>query len=191
MKRLAAGLFVLSLFSVIVGLYYQNNSSQIGIINLNECWEKYEKVKKIKSELESNDKLYEAELSRLKKLVDEAAEKISAAPPGTSLRFDKVEEYQMLGYQLNLKKEKFTQERAARINRYKEEIYTEIAQVAEVVAKERGVKLLLKGELPWEEDVKDTPGKLLEFKVLYRIVMYYDKALDITEDVLKKLNTKQ
>ncbi len=69
--------------------------------------------------------------------------------------------------------------------RYTKEVYQDVMDAIEKVAKERGYQLVLFKESP--NLVSRTYDELLE-QISRRKVLYSDPSLDITDDVLKRLN---
>ena len=69
--------------------------------------------------------------------------------------------------------------------RYTKEVYQDVMEAIEKVAKERGFQLVLFKESP--NLVSRTYDELLE-QISRRKVLYSDPSLDITDDVLKRIN---
>jgi len=133
---------------------------RFGLLDLKACFDKdrYAAIKDIDGELQ--------------KLADEIARKLKEAEPGDP------KEHQKL-------REKLRAEYLVFYNRKKAEIYNEIRSVAEIVGRERGYTLILKAD-PSRLD-GDEPENMSTL-IGQRGVLYHDPELEITDEVLKRMN---
>lgn len=187
MKKIALLGIVVLYGAIFLAGFYQDNSS-IGVLNLLECWNNYDKVKDLKKTIEERQKIMEIELQKKAQDLKDAEEKYKSAPDDSSLKLDKFEEYSNALQAAKAKKERLERELAKLVQDYKEDVIRDINAAAEATAKELNLKLLLKGEVSWEEEAEGS--KALDLKIQTRIVMYYDRALDITSMVVSKLNNE-
>ena len=134
--------------------------TRIGVLDLKLCFDK-----------EHYDAILDVD-QELQKMAEEIARKLKDSEPGDP------KEYQKL-------REKLRAEYLVFFNRKKAEIYNEIRTVAEIIGKERGLSLILKIEPSrLGGDEAENPGALIG----QRGVLYHDPALEITDEVLKRMN---
>jgi Skp family chaperone for outer membrane proteins len=133
---------------------------RLGVVDLSKCFDKtrYEEIKDIDEELQ--------------KMAEGIARKLREADGGDPKELQKL-------------RERLKGEYLVFYNRKKAEIYNEIRAIVDIIGRERGHTLVLRKESPrLEGDENESVGALIG----QRVVLFHDPAIDITDEVLKRLN---
>lgn len=130
------------------------------VLDVRKCFDKdrYEAIKDIDRELQG--------------MADEIARKLKEAEPGDPRESQKL-------------RDKLKGEYLVFFNRKQAEIYNEIRSVTEILGRERGYTLVLKADAP---RLDGDEGENASAQIGYRGVLYHDPAVEITDEVLKRMN---
>ncbi|MEK7467781.1 MAG: OmpH family outer membrane protein [Planctomycetota bacterium] len=161
---------------------------KIGVVDLSKIYDKWAKVKDFTDELELQKKVQEEELGKMDK---EVKEKITIRDtPGINIKIKQNAQIEIV--QLKAKFEFMVQMWNEQVKRLLEEgiakYFDEIQAEVDAYAKENGYTLVLKtesGPLSGDEN-KSGSGE----KIARRVVLSCHPGMDITDDVLARLEEK-
>ena len=160
---------------------------KLGVVNLKTCFDKerHERVKDVDLELQKNADEFKKKIDDIDRKISSLKDRIENLPANSNLRAELSRDLQR-----SITDRKFEAEygRLRYLDFYndrKVEIYNEIRRVVDAVASEQKFDLVLRVEAPQlEEDTRETPTA----QIASRVVLYHHKNVDITEDVIKRLN---
>ena len=153
---------------------------KLGVVNLKTCFDKerHDRVKDVDAELQKKIQDIDRKISTLK-------ERIENLPPNSTLRADLSRDLQRAATDRKFEAEYGRSRYLDFYNDKKVEIYNEIRTVVDMIAKEQKFDLVLRVEAPQlEEDTRETPTA----QIASRVVLYHHENVDITNDVIKRLN---
>lgn len=163
------------------------NSFKLGVVNLKTCFEKdkYERIKDVDADLQRMADDYAKRLKDIEKKMLELRDQIEALPRESGLRAQKLLDLRRLETDLKFEKE---YGRAKYLDYYsdrKMEIYNDIRKVISMIGQEQKFDLILRVEQPLlEEQDPETVSQ----RINNRVVLFHHDSVDITPQVLKRLN---
>jgi Skp family chaperone for outer membrane proteins len=163
------------------------NSFKLGVVNLKTCFEKdkYERIKDVDADLQRMADDYAKRLRDIEKRMLELRDQIEALPRESGLRAQKLLDLRRLETDLKFEKE---YGRAKYLDYYsdrKMEIYNDIRRVISMIGHEQKFDLILRVEQPLlEEQDPETVSQ----RINNRVVLFHHDSVDITPQVLKRLN---
>lgn len=166
----------------------QPGSLKIGIVNINEVFTKFKKrdalidqLKKSQDEENANVKKIEDKIKNLQKQLEEFK------TPEGDLWNAIAGEIDVLRLQREQSIKLITKRLTKKQNDYMAQLYNDIRNVVNKYAKEKGFTIVLKTEpqyIQLEEDQQENAT----MGMYTRSVLYHDKTMDITPDIIKILN---
>lgn len=195
MKRhgfpLSAGFLALAILLAAATSAPQDKSPRIGIVNVKDCFDdkKCERVKDLQRELnEMKDKI-QTELRDMDKQLTSLKSKIVDAPKEGPLFKKFRKEIAELQGQMKVKDELGKLELQEYWRKARGDVYDDVCKAAELVAKAKGLDLVLKDDAPGANETEEDKAQIpSDMKIVYRAVLFYDSKFDITKEVLAELN---
>jgi Skp family chaperone for outer membrane proteins len=160
---------------------------KLGVVNLKTCFdkEKHERVKDVDLELQKNADEFKKKIEDIDRKISSLKDRIENLPAASTLRADLSRDLQRAITDRKFEAEYGRLRYLDFYNDRKVEIYNEIRRVVDMVASEQKFDLVLRVEAPQlEEDTRETPTA----QIASRVVLYHHKNVDITDDVIKRLN---
>ncbi|MFQ5861566.1 MAG: OmpH family outer membrane protein [Candidatus Brocadiales bacterium] len=185
--KLGKLMFVLSAVIIALPAVVSAEELQIGVVNLNQVFENYEK----RAELEESFKeLRAGEEDLLRDKQDNLVglrEEIQLLERGSEARKEKEVELEKKLLYLQLEEEVARKNLGAKEKEFYEELYNDISGAIEEIGREQGFDLILKKEV-----IEPKSADLLELrlKIGMGTVLYYSDVVDITDMVIDYLNEK-
>lgn len=168
----------------------QKGDLKVAVVNLRDCFDKAKiyKVKDLEETLEKQQKALVDDLEARAKVIREIEAQMKTLAPDSplyqelrsqrALKLGEAEARKKLG-ELEIKEK----QRAFRLK-----IYQDILDACKFIAQERGIDLVLKIDAPSSEEEEERSG--IELRILYRQILFSSDRLDITVDVVKKMNAE-
>lgn len=160
---------------------------KLGVVNLKVCFEKehYERIKDIDAQLQQKRDEYERRLRDIENRMTELQENLNSLPRESALRPEKILQLRRLESDRKFEQEygrtKFMEFYSDR----KIDIYNEVRRVVTMIAQEQHFDLILRVEAPMLEE--QDPESVSQ-RINNRVVLYNHEGVDITKDVVKRLN---
>ena len=157
------------------------------VLNLKECFkpERYEWVKVVDAKLQEFAKQNAEEVDALEKKLQINEDKRRGLPPGGPLHLELLRKKQILEAELEFTKKANRLRYLDKYSTEKTKVYNEIVRVVGIIGADRKFDLILRvDEAQLEEDTRETVSR----QINSRVVLYHTNRVDITDDVLKKLN---
>ena len=160
---------------------------KMGVVDLNNVFEKYEKRKLYDAQLKEQEKQYQKIINDKKKELVSLNEKIQLLDLGSEARKKDEESFEKKNMELE-SYAKFAEK--SLVKKYKdffESLYTEVCKEVEEIGKREQYDLIIKKEEP---ELQSGGISELQFKVGIKTVLYHSDAVDITNQVIDNLNKK-
>jgi Skp family chaperone for outer membrane proteins len=160
---------------------------RIAVVNLSECVlaARNDHAKDLSVRFDAIKRLEQEELGKLKKAVDDLKSKINTVEAGSELQKKLYTDYRLAGEKFKIQEEFGQRELIAARDAFQSELYSEARKMADVLAREMKIDLVLRSDDGAFEEEK---GDASVQKNLLRAVLFHDPSLDITDKVLVRLN---
>lgn len=163
-------------------------ASTVAVVNLRVCFDrsKYVRIAEMAEELAKLKNDLAAEGALLQKRIAELTEQVDGAKGSTELYLEKFRLRAHAEYDLKLLAEVGKRKVAARVADAESRITADVRRVVSDLARKQGLDLVLRSDdarLP-EDDPPANPGE----RIAGRDVLFYRDALDLTPQVLARLN---
>ncbi|HLY08356.1 MAG TPA: hypothetical protein VKW04_03515 [Planctomycetota bacterium] len=160
----------------------------LGVVNLRVCFDKsaYTRMAEMTEELAKLRSDLHLEGSILQKRISELTEQVDGAKGSTDLYLEKVRLRAHAEYDLKLLAEVSKRKLAARLADLDTRLYADVRRVVSDLARQRGLDVVLRSDdvrAP-EDDSQATAGE----RIAGREVLFHREALDLTPQVLARLN---
>src|SRR3990172_6147586 len=142
---------------------------KVGVVDLNNVFEKYEKRKASDAQLKEQEKQYQKIINDKKKELVGLSEKIQLLDLGSEARKRDEETFEKKNMD------------------YFGSLYTEVCKEVEGIGKREQYDLIIKKEEP---ELQSGGISELQFKVGIKTVLYHSESVDITNQVINNLNKK-
>jgi Skp family chaperone for outer membrane proteins len=188
-KRLAVAAFAAAVVALAVWSQSQGQatpapaSSTLAVVDVVKIFDNYQKVRDFDAEIRKMNADYQNQDDAMAKQLEAMEKEVKDLAPG-SLRADELmEKAGQIGMQRQMA-QKTNEGRIAR-KRYQlsEDAYGELLKVIEALGRERGYDAILAND-PFSPGGKRDPYRQIELKK----VLYVRASLDVTDEVLKRLN---
>lgn len=180
-------IFVLSLSELSSTRAQEKNSLKIGFVNIKDIFQGYKKNKDFEKEIKSYFQQKRNELNGLKEKMKKLMDIIKMMDPDNPLRIKNEKELVLLKWEYKRKKERLNLLSISKLYLQTTKIYKEIRDTIDKFAKENGYFMILKVD---DEKIKGRPYNEVDIRINHRVVLYYNKKLDITQKILDILNEK-
>ena len=160
---------------------------KVGVVDLNNVFEKYEKRKTSDAQLKEQEKQYQKIINDKKKELVSLNEKIQLLDLGSESRKKDEETFEKKNIELE-SYAKFAEK--SLMKKYKDyfgSLYTEVCKEVEDIGKREQYDLIIKKEEP---ELQSGGISELQFKVGIKTVLYHSESVDITNQVIDNLNKK-
>ena len=160
---------------------------KVGVVDLNNVFEKYEKRKTFDAQLKEQEKQYQKIINDKKKELVSLNEKIQLLDLGSEARKRDEETFEKKNMGLE-SYAKFAEKNIMR--KYKDyfgSLYTEVCKEVEDIGKREQYDLIIKKEEP---ELQSGGISELQFKVGIKTVLYHSESIDMTNQVIDTLNKK-
>jgi Skp family chaperone for outer membrane proteins len=163
---------------------------KLGVVNLRTCFDKdkFERVKEIDADLQKLADEYAKRIQEIEKKMVQLKEQVEGLPPESKLRADKILQLRRLETDLKFEKEYGKAQYLDFYSDKKIEIYNEIRRVVDLIAKEQKFDLILRMEAPTLSDQQD-PENVTQ-RINNRVVLFHHENVDITTQVIERLNAE-
>lgn len=164
-----------------------SNGLKVGVVDISAVFEEYSKRKLFDKQLKEIEKEYQDTVSEKRSEIKKLKEEISLMDMGNENRLKKEEIIEKKAIDLEVFA-KFTEQ--SLLKKYKEFfeiIYLDVSKEVENFGNEYGFDLIIKNEEP---ELKSGEISDLQFKIGIKTVLYYSKTLDITPQIIKRLNNQ-
>lgn len=160
---------------------------KIGVVDISGVFDKFQKRKDLDQGLKDMEKKFQNEINKKRKDIINLDEETQLLDMGSESRRKNEEMLERKNVELE-GFAKFAERRLLR--RYKEffeNIYEEVVKEVEAIGKEENYSLIVKKEEP---DLNSGQISDLQFKIGIRTVLYHSKAVNITQKVIERLNSR-
>src|SRR3989304_9817602 len=160
---------------------------KVGVVDLNNVFEKYEKRKASDAQLKEQEKQYQKIINDKKKELVSLNEKIQLLDLGSEARKRDEKTFEKKNMELE-SYAKFAEKNIMR--KYKDyfgSLYTEVCREVEDIGKRERYDLIIKKEEP---ELQSGGISELQFKVGIKTVLYHSESIDMTNQVIDNLNKK-
>lgn len=160
---------------------------KVGVVDLNNVFEKYEKRKMFDAQLKEQEKQYQKIVNDKKKELVSLSEKIQLLDLGSEARKKDEETFEKKNMELESYAKFAEKSLMKRYKDYFESLYTEVCKEVEDIGKREQYDLIIKKEEP---ELQSGGISELQFKVGIKTVLYHSDSVDITNQVIDRLNKK-
>ena len=184
---------LLTLLVILTGVQISNNNkvhaapnAKIGFVNIPVIFKKYKKAQEGNEKMRQSQQKETLEIKKLQEEADELKQKIPLYRVGSKIRKRLESQLAKIAFEVKNKSESAKYFLALKMRNSAEEIYHNISKAIERYAKRHNYLVILKIE---EADFFGAPGpNEVKQKIDMRSVLYWNKALDLTEEIIKSLN---
>lgn len=169
----------------------QDKALKVGIVNMKECFDdkKCKPVQALQKELNDMKDRIQNELKELDRQSTVLKSKLQDAPKDGPLFKKFRKELADLQAQMKVKDELGKVELQEYWRKARGEVYDKVCAAAEVIAKAKGLDLVLKDDAPGANETEEEKAQVpSDMKIVYRAILFYDLKFDITKDVMVELN---
>lgn len=164
----------------------------VGVIDVIKAVEQYPRYIKLRAELEASIQQYEGQLKEMSARAEELRGTIQVLAEGSPERADKEFEYKMLLQSQDYRRKAFRDRMQQQDLRNTLSVYEDLEYVIGVVARRKGVALVLTKQdiVPSSRAIADLPAAEVQGRVKAfdrRQVWFASKELDLTGDIIKEL----
>jgi Skp family chaperone for outer membrane proteins len=162
---------------------------KLGIVNLKECFDKerIRHVKILEEEINAKREELQKDLENREKEVKAILRKIPELDPNSDLYQEYRRQLVLMNAEMKAKKEVGTAELKEMVRKFRADVYDEVLLAVRQVSVERKLDLVLKADAPPTEDEIEDRGSV-EMRLLTRTVLFHADSIDITDDVVKRMN---
>ncbi|MBU1260906.1 MAG: OmpH family outer membrane protein [Planctomycetes bacterium] len=171
--------------------------ARIGIVSVKEIFDNCTMKTEIEKNLTDQGDKYFAELKRLEETIESGKVSLNKFKEGSQDYLDTLKDLMMKQSQLGAQREFYQQELGIKEMRNKEDIYRKILEVVAKVAKEKDLDMVLsrddnylsQPESPTNPPAQSPTELILTTKT--HKLLYFNKDLDITAEVLSAMNSEK
>ena len=164
---------------------YSNTNLKIGVVDISKVFKEYLKRKDLDIRLKDLEKEYESTVKDKQNSLVKLAEEIELLDMGSKVRKKKEELLQKKSIDLEVYTKFAEQSLLEKYKEYFEEIYIDVKNEVKKYGSDHGFDLIFKNEEP---EIKSNEINDLQFKIGIKSVLYYSNAVDITIQIIKKIN---
>ena len=160
---------------------------KVGVVDINDIFDKYEKRSDLDKQLKESEAEFKAEIESKKKAMVELNEETQLLDLGSESRNKNMDILERKNVELE-GYAKFAENQL--MKRYKdafEEIYDVIVKEIDSYGKENNYSLIMKKEKP---NLRSNQIADLQFKIGIRTVLYNSNAVDITQNIVDRINAR-
>lgn len=165
----------------------QPRALKVGVVDLNNVFEKYEKRKTCDGQLKEQEKQYQKIINDKKKELVSLNEKIQLLDLGSEVRKKEEETFERKNIELESYAKFAEKSLVKKYKDYFESLYTEVCKEVESIGKREQYDLIIKKEEP---ELQSGGISELQFKVGIKTVLYHSDSIDITNQVIDTMNKK-
>ena len=194
MKLMFARMSIMCLaFALLASLIYTNinianaeaEDFKIGIVDIGNVFEKYQKRIDLDLELKEQEKGFQDEVNKKRKEIIDLDEETQLLDLGSENRSNNENLMERKNVELEGYAKFAERQLLKKYKNFFENIYQEVVQKVEKIGEQEGFDLIIKNE---EADLKSNEISDLQFKIGIRTVLYHSDSVDITFDVVDILN---
>ena len=163
------------------------NELKIGIVDINDIFDKYEKRKDLDQQLKEMEVSYKKEIEDKKKAMIDLSEETQLLDLGSETRNKNMEVLERKNIELEGYAKLAEKQLTKRYKDAFEKIYEEISIEVEAFGKENNYSLIIKKE---NADLQSNQISDLQFKIGIRTVLYNSDRVDVTTKVTDRLNAR-
>ena len=157
----------------------------VGVVDLGVVLIRYERTAEISREVERDKDRFEARAKEQQRTIDAIAREVDAQPEGTAARRDKLSELRLAQKTLESMRAEGDAILRDRFEQLTLQVIDEIDAGVRAFAKERHYDMILKTTTKGWGETK-LPERIYRAQV--STLVAYDKALDVTDEIVKHLN---
>ena len=158
--------------------------TKVGTINLGRVWEEVDRIKTQGEQFKKDAAGRRRELAKMAEKIRAEIEHKNSLPPGSEAHGQSEARIAQLQKELQKARAKIEKDFARRQSELVATLYQEIQEAVGTIAKRRGLSMILKISDP----PKTTDQTALASIFISQNVVYADPALEITREVIAKLN---
>ncbi len=170
------------------------NPVKIGVVSTREVFDKCAKKEELETKLSEEGNRIFAELRKLEEAIESDTEALKTRKEGTDDFMALTQEIMLKKAALDAKTEFYKQQMTMKEMQGKEELYKEILSAVKTVAEENALDMVVNRDDNYfnSDDVKMRPANANDMQLTIRThkLLYFNKQLDITGDVLAVFNAK-
>lgn len=162
---------------------------KLGIVNLKECFDKerVRHVKVLEEEINGKRDEMQKDLEARDKELKSLLSKLEDIDPTSDLYQEYRRQIVLKNAELKAKKEVSTAELKEMVRKFRSDVYDEVLLAVRQIAAERKLDLVLKADAPPTEEEVEERGSV-EMRLLTRTVLFHADSIDITDEVVKRMN---
>ena len=165
----------------------QSRGLKVGVVDLNNVFEKYGKRTAYDAQLKEQEKQYQKIINDKKKELVSLNEKIQLLDLGSEVRKKEEETFEKKNMELESYAKFAEKSLVKKYKEYFESLYSEVCKEIECICKREQYDLIIKKEEP---ELQGGGISELQFKVGIKTVLYHSDSVDITNQVIDTLNKK-
>ncbi len=160
---------------------------KIGIVDINDIFDKYEKRKDLDQKLKDMESEFKEELESKKKVMIDLNEETQLLDLGSEQRNKNMEILERKNVELEGYAKLAEKQLTKRYKNAFEKIYEEITLEVDAFGKENNYSLIIKKEKP---DLQSNQISDLQFKIGIRTVLYNSSRVEVTASITERLNER-
>jgi Skp family chaperone for outer membrane proteins len=158
---------------------------KIGVVDIGGIFEKYQKRIDLDQELKEQEKEFQDEINKKRKEIIDLDEETQLLDLGSESRGNNENLLERKNVELEGYAKFAERQLLKKYKNFFEYIYQEVVQKVEEIGKQNNFDLIIKKEEP---ELKSGQISDLQFKIGIRTVLYHSASVNITSDVIDKLN---
>ena len=162
-----------------------NTEIKIGVVDISTVFDKYIKRIALDKQLKDIERLHENTIDRKQNAIMLLREEMELLDMGSKTRMGKEEAIQEKSIEIEVYAKFAEQNLLKKYKEFFEIIYFDVSREVEIYGKKNKFDLVLKKEKP---ELKSNEIRDLQFKIGINTVLYYSNAVDITSQIIKKIN---
>jgi len=187
-------IFVFSLVGmVLLALFVNTNVAQsksetelkIAIVSVKRIFDECKSNIKFKGEMAAEQEKIMAEIQKSRAEYDAELAGLKTIKTGSTEYMARMKELITKKANLSAQQEFYSQQIAMKERQWILEIYNEIINITKEMARERGLDLVMENS---EIDLSNIPDEALVMSILMRAAIYTEGCVDITDDVMSRLD---
>lgn len=165
-----------------------DSTAKIGVISVRNIFEKCKRNDLYKETMSAEQDKAIAELEKLRAEIDAEKAGLKTVRPGSSEYLSQMKQILTKQATYTAQQEFHKQQMAMKEQQWIEQLYRDLVSITADVAKDKGLDLVLENSEP---ELTDTTAEGLVMSIRTHKLLYSSGCVDITEEVMKRLDAKK
>jgi|GEM_PF-3548104 len=158
---------------------------KIGFADIKKIIDEYKRTQTLEEKIDREREKKSDEIQKKKTKLDEIKDELKMLAKGSLVFFKKTKEGRRLEMEINLMEDELKIDLQRRLLWATKQIYEDISMKIEDFAREKGYMVIFKVE---KGEIESESKAELILKINSRSVLYYDPSLDVSQEIIDRLN---